>query len=127
MKRLKDYAVEQWEAHGLQCMIVRARGKFMNGYVQLPESHTALGKDYDDIDIDVHGGLTYGPDEDGWLGFDTGHTGDEWSEEELEGTTGEWDSLGLPSFHIPSSYGVRWSRAKLHAEVESLAEQLAVM
>jgi hypothetical protein len=29
-------------------------------YVKLPNNHPDIGKDYDDIDLDVHGGLTYG-------------------------------------------------------------------
>lgn len=58
-----------------------------NGYVIIPEGHPMHGKNYDDIDVDVHGGLTFGEsakscnweeisDEDkaGWVvGFDTAH------------------------------------------------------
>lgn len=31
-----------------------------NGYVVIPESHPYHGKSYDDIPVEVHGGLTYG-------------------------------------------------------------------
>lgn len=34
-------------------------------------------------DIEAHGGLTYGPDEEGWIGFDTGHAWDDWPNETL--------------------------------------------
>lgn len=52
-----------------------------NGYIAVPPEHPWFGKDYDSIDADVHGGLTYGKDHapnqkpDGywWIGFDTGH------------------------------------------------------
>lgn len=52
-----------------------------NGYIGLPKDHPWYGKHYDDIDVDVHGGLTYSEDHkpkhepDGlwWIGFDTGH------------------------------------------------------
>lgn len=48
------------------------------GYVRLPEGHPWL--DYrghgEAIPADVHGGITYGPDGDGWIGFDTMHAGD---------------------------------------------------
>lgn len=30
-----------------------------NGYVVIPKGHPAHGKDYDDINIQVHGGLTF--------------------------------------------------------------------
>ena len=43
------------------------------GYVKLPEGHLCRDMDYDDIPIEVHGGLTYGPSENGWVGFDCGH------------------------------------------------------
>lgn len=36
----------------------RDRGHF-NGYVALCEGHPDYGKDYDDIDVEVHGGLTF--------------------------------------------------------------------
>lgn len=63
-----------------------------NGYVLIPEDHPLHGKDYDDIFVDVHGGLTFSElvdskmvnewgldkdDEGKWcVGFDTLHTGD---------------------------------------------------
>ncbi len=65
-----------------------------NGYVVIPEGHPSYGKHYDEIDVDIHGGLTYGglvtyfqlskmddldeSDVGGWLvGFDTAHSGDD--------------------------------------------------
>ncbi len=55
-----------------------------NGYVGVPAGHPWFGKDYDSIDCEVHGGLTYAADRaptekpDGfwWVGFDTAHLGD---------------------------------------------------
>lgn len=82
------------DATGLDCMIVRNHGGALCGYVGVPEGHAWHGKDYDSLDVEVHGGLTYdgpcqhGKDEsehaichtsrDGvdnvwWLGFDTAH------------------------------------------------------
>lgn len=54
------------------------------GYCAVPSSHPAFGKDYIDVNIDVHGGLTYGRDRcpmraaDGlwWFGFDCAHSYD---------------------------------------------------
>ena len=41
------------------------------GYVTLPTGHPCEGKDYNDIDVDVHGGLTYG--NGAKFGFDCAH------------------------------------------------------
>jgi hypothetical protein len=74
-----------------------------NGYVIIPPGHPAHGKHYDEIDVDVHGGLTLsgpaidweyipeGTPEDHWIfGFDTAHYGDSlenWSEEAVKAET----------------------------------------
>ena len=49
------------------------------GYLQIPENHPWHGQDYDDIEADVHGGLTYAEfQKDGtfYVGFDCAHAGD---------------------------------------------------
>ena len=48
----------------------------INGYVRIPDGHPWAGLDYDDIDVKVHGGLTFGDGE--WIGFDALHLGDYW-------------------------------------------------
>ena len=82
---------------GLPCLAVRgARGNWC-GYVGVPPGHPQHGKNYSDVDADVHGGLTFadacadvgredryvchvpGPDEPEhvwWLGFDCAHAWD---------------------------------------------------
>jgi len=55
-----------------------------NGYVRIVKGHKYYGKTYDDIPINVHGGLTFSEfikDSDNfsdgyWVGFDTAHYGD---------------------------------------------------
>lgn len=64
------------------------------GYVLVPSGHPADGMWYDDIEMEVHGGLTFGsssmkypiPQEQAgfWIGFDTGHSGDERNPKSLE-------------------------------------------
>lgn len=71
-----------------------------NGYVVLPPGHPWHGVDYDEINVDVHGGLTFSraannlswaeiePDWlDGWvIGWDTAHFDDsleEWPKERV--------------------------------------------
>ena len=56
-----------------------------NGYVRIPEGHPYYEKNYEDIPVSVHGGLTFSNHifdngkyfSDGyWVGFDTAHYGD---------------------------------------------------
>jgi hypothetical protein len=55
------------------------------GYVQLTDEELDVVQlrskvsdtgAYVSPDISVHGGITYGPDEDNWVGFDYAHAGD---------------------------------------------------
>ena len=59
-----------------ECYDGLSDGGYLCGYVTIPESHPDYGKDYEesDIDIDVHGGLTYR--RDGKYGFNCAHLGD---------------------------------------------------
>lgn len=66
----------QWvdDATGLDCLIVRNHGGALCGYVGVPEGHPAYGKDYDTVDVLVHGGLTFASlcaegVEEGWGGL----------------------------------------------------------
>ena len=71
-----------FEHAGLQCVLNRNYMGGWCGYVGVPDANPAFSKDYDDVQVSVHGGLTYGGDDnpatwdkDGlwWLGFDCGH------------------------------------------------------
>lgn len=91
----------QWqdEATGLPCLIVRSTHVTgaLCGYVGIAEGHPDFGKGYDDVEVEVHGGLTFAafctesddetrhichvpaagePDHVWWLGFDCSHSGD---------------------------------------------------
>lgn len=78
---------ETFQAHGFACVIGLGgpRSANFNGYLRLPSGHPWFGKDYMDIQCDVHGGLTFGdwglpweqkPGDEYWIGFDTCHAGD---------------------------------------------------
>ena len=81
----KLYVVEhQEEFEGYHLVVVFNRA-FRCGYVGLPKGHEHEKKHYDDIDVDVHGGLTYSSiahdlwAKDGYhwyLGFDCAHLED---------------------------------------------------
>jgi hypothetical protein len=86
----------QWvdEETGLPCIIRRNDSMgFWCGYVGVPRSHPYFEKEYGEVDVEVHGGLTFSDrcsasedphdichvveegedDEVWWLGFDCGH------------------------------------------------------
>ncbi len=85
---------KEWRdaATGLPCLAHRnEHGGNWCGYVAVPPGHPAHGKGYDDIDVEVHGGLTYSgacsghichvpkagePDDVWWVGFDCHHAWD---------------------------------------------------
>lgn len=85
-------------ATGFDCLAVRheTSGHWC-GYVGVTDSHPAFGKDYDEVSVKVHGGLTFSglcqettspergichipypgdPDRVWWLGFDCAHAWD---------------------------------------------------
>ncbi len=66
----------------LPCLLLRNEFGGWCGYVGVPVGHKAYQVHYDDIDVDVHGGLTYSdsgkhggerPAGYWWVGFDCGH------------------------------------------------------
>ena len=69
--------------NGLRYLIVRGPCALC-AYIGIPEDHPLAGKSYDDIPLDVHGGLTFADKGDGkmrpagmyWYGWDYGHSGD---------------------------------------------------
>ena len=78
----EDYLVKRWTAHGLGCAITRGEVSLC-GYVHIPKGHPDSGKHYDDVDVSVHGGVTFNQRAKGggmWFGFDTAHFGDWWGD-----------------------------------------------
>lgn len=136
---------EEWRAFGLPCLVRRGPSGAWCGYVGLPSSHPYHGVSYSDplcghagcydhnIDVYVHGGLTYAASCDGdettgichvpqegeednvwWLGFDCAHAGD---------LTPKHDGL-LSRFATEHGYTYR-DIAYVKGETTRLAEQLA--
>lgn len=137
----KDWPRGEWDdepdkAHwingevNLDCLIVRGPSGALCGYVGVPEGHPCFQKDYDSIDVDCHGGLTFADlcreaDDPGrhichekecaandkvwWLGFDCAHAWD---------VAPKYDhSFGYDSMYRSFSY--------VKDEVNNLAKQLA--
>lgn len=79
MEWLKEEDYYKFEIKGFTCEIKRHPSlKHLCGYVRLKPSNTSYGVHYDDIDINIHGGLTYSVQEglDFVIGFDCAHIGD---------------------------------------------------
>ena len=83
----------EWRSRsrGLVCLVTRNQVGAWCGYVGLPPGHAFHGKHWDDVPVDVHGGLTFSgfcsghichvpakgePEDVWWLGFDCAHAFD---------------------------------------------------
>lgn len=67
-------AMFTWTYSGLQCALIWNDG-YYGGYVRLPHGHPLRGTDVKPLgnELKAPGGLTYGADAHGWIGFDTNH------------------------------------------------------
>lgn len=95
---------------GLWCAVNEGPFGALNGYVRLPEGHPWIGQDYRELEVDVHGGLTFAGehfDEGWWIGFDCAHAGDL-----------------IPAFHYNMKGSVFRDAAYVSAECERLAAQI---
>lgn len=144
---VKPYKIErEWKHAGLSCAVVVTReAQNRCGYVRVPPKHPCHGKNYDNVDVSVHGGLTFSELEpcqehaDGqgwWFGFDCAHFQDarydpSASPDDLSLST---ETRELLKIHLelnqkyPLSAGLfshYWTEAEVVAETEQLAEQLA--
>jgi hypothetical protein len=81
-----ECVLSKGEHAGFQFVTVHNGMGYRCGYVRIPKGHPWHGRNYGDIDVDVHGGLSFaepdmpcdkaGDDDAYWVGFDCGHSGD---------------------------------------------------
>lgn len=100
-------------------------GTHPTAYIKIPENHKYYGKDYGEIDIDVHGGLTYAHDYlyiddttkvDGWfIGWDYAHWGD---------YMGYFEDENWQQYHQFED-DKKWTTQEIKEEVASVCYQLA--
>jgi hypothetical protein len=65
----------EFEAFGFKCQAKRHDNLgHLCGYIQVDANHPWHALTYDEVDVCVHGGLTFS--EEGWFGFDCAHAGD---------------------------------------------------
>ena len=119
-----DSFISEWEHATLRCRI--GGGLCPCGYVQVPE----LLRGCLEVDaLSVHGGITAGPDRDGWIGFDTLHAGDVWDDSSwMPPSMGESTSIDRRC-RPPGGFGgeIHWTLNRLVAETEQLADQIAAL
>ncbi len=66
---------KQWTtAAGYEAEVLAMPMGHRCGYVTVPDGHPCAGKYYDELDVDVHGGLTFG--NGAKFGFDCAHSYD---------------------------------------------------
>jgi hypothetical protein len=83
--KMKRYIVEKdFIVDGFRCIITGSYMGHRCGYIAIPKDHELYETDYDEIELDVHGGLTYADysnngypvkteEQVWWIGFDCGH------------------------------------------------------
>jgi hypothetical protein len=123
-----DTEPNRWEDRhaGFPVLAVRNDTGAWCGYVGVPPGHPWRGQGYDDVDVQVHGGLTYAglcnglichvpregePAEVMWFGFDCAHAGDL--------------VPGFTHFHALEGGDVYRTLEYVQAQARALAEQAA--
>jgi len=120
-----DSVVEEWVYDGRACVITQHPniGHYC-GYARTPLniSHlntTYSGKEYVKL-LNVHGGITYGLNEDGFVGFDCGHSQDVCFDDNGD--------VCMPTvIRNPEEYNCHWYVEDVKEEVRSLADQLSAL
>lgn len=124
----------EWVHLGLPCLMTRTPMGNWCGYVAVPPGHPAYKKNYDDLDLVVHGGLTYSdhcqghichvpklgePDDVWWFGFDCAHAWDL-----VPSVKPLLEKLGHPHPGFMDDWATYRAVPYVKKEVERLAHQL---
>lgn len=97
-----------------------------NGYVAIYKGHPYWGKDYDDVPVDVHYGLTYAASLKGWLdGTKYGQmVAEAVGEEKIKSIQpDDWWVFGFDTLHLGDNIQ-KWPKEAVEAETKRLQEQL---
>lgn len=128
---LAQQTLNKGEHLGFEWEVVQNGLGYRCGYVRVTPGHPWFGKGYDDINADVHGGLTFcghgkacpthGPEAEWWIGFDCAHAGDA-QDPELT-----WAKYGESVYQMPSYRGDKIrTQEYVEAECRSLCEQASL-
>ena len=129
-----DALLDKGVHEGFEWEVTSNRTGYRCGYVRVPPGHPWHGKDYDSIDAEVHGGLTFaepdtdcgkGADDDAWwVGFDCAHCMDA-PDPDLPGYRKEWDHGGRLDPGVFPTATIK-TTAYVAAECRELAAQAAM-
>jgi hypothetical protein len=107
----------KWEKYGLKCAVILVQQSHRCGYVGVLKTHIIYGIPYDNINVSVHGGLTFGaPGKDNdfldgkdtyWVGFDCAHYNDTLNNWSLQKTIEETNDLAQQLSEINSLYDIQ--------------------
>ena len=96
--------------------IILSMGTHPTAYIEIPKGHILDGKDGDELDINVHGGITYSRHEmygiktDNWyIGWDYAHLG---------------DYLGYEEELYPRANHKKWSTAEIERDCKKAIEEI---
>lgn len=136
----------EFEYKGYACLINRVNREAMGhfcGYVAIPPGHKYHGKSYQDIEVEVHGGLTYAHECQGeichvpkpgqndnvwWVGFDCAHSWDlipgMWKMRQPGGILHETTKLfpEVKSEEFETYRDIEFVRNEIHSLVDQLIE-----
>ena len=118
-----DTVIEkEWDYKGYPCQVKADMG-YRYGYVGVPKGHPYYGKDYGDIELDVHGGLVSSGDnpdsnleDTWWLGFGCTHYGDL--------PDPKYAPQGFIHARALIGFGHAWTLPEVEAQVERMVDQL---
>ena len=87
---------------------ILSMGTHPTAYVRIPEGHKYFDKHYDDVDIEVHGGLTYSAGSvkhinkrGSWVGWDYNHY-DDYSTSDITDSGHKWTEIEVME-HVKSA------------------------
>ena len=127
-----DDVLAEGEHQGYQWVVVNNGSGYRCGYVRVPPGHPWHGKDDMDLNLDVHGGITFGqadvpcdaagPDDAWWVGFDCAHSCDAPDPDLIDNLEPRPFDL-LRDLNLRSPRGVVRSQIYVEGECRSLCDQ----
>ena len=116
-----------WHFKGYHFIILNL-GTHPTAYVEIPEGHKLFGKEYDDCNIDVHGGVTYSEDNLTYLRYSDKYKCDTLCKKKDTWFIG-WDYAHLNDYTgFTKCYGdVKWTTARIVNECKDVINQLKEM
>jgi hypothetical protein len=121
----------EWEHGGLKCVVALDEEFFeewFSGYVAIPKGHPCWGKGHNQVEVSVHGGLTFAKQGSSdsiwknkdfwWFGFHCAHATDDTHRD-------SWDFERTHPVRQSEAHLHKWTIDEVCAETEKLADQLA--